>query len=82
MTDAERIERVSKPVRCPTCGHSPVASILWGLPVFSEKLEKDLDAGRMTLGGCIVSGDDPEWKCQKCGVVIYRRSPSRCASGC
>ena len=72
VTDAERIGRVRKPAKCPTCGHSPVASILCGRPAFSKELEADLEAGRVTLGGCCVSDDDPAWECGKCGAVIYR----------
>jgi hypothetical protein len=73
VTTPRRIERVTQPKRCPKCGHSPVAEILWGMPASSEKLDADLEAGRVTLGGCIVSDDDPAWKCKECGVVIYRR---------
>jgi len=77
VSDAERIERVSKPVRCPNCDHSPVASILWGMPASSQKLDEDLKAGRVTLGGCCVSGDDPAWECRKCGVAIHHKRPRR-----
>jgi predicted RNA-binding Zn-ribbon protein involved in translation (DUF1610 family) len=69
----QRLERATRPAKCPNCGHSPVAEILWGMPAFSEKLEADLKAGRVKLGGCIVSDDDPAWECQKCGVAIYRK---------
>ncbi len=40
---------------------------MYGLPADMDKLEKELDAGKVTLGGCCVSGDSPEWECNKCG---------------
>jgi hypothetical protein len=43
-----------------------VASILYGLPVFNEKLERKLDAGEIVLGGCVVRGNDPIWHCIPC----------------
>jgi hypothetical protein len=72
VTTHQRIERATKPAKCPVCNHRPLASILYGLPAFSERLDDDLKAGRVTLGGCCVSNDDPSWACSKCGVDIYR----------
>ena len=44
-----------------------MASILYGLPDFSDTLVKELDAGHIALGGCIVFGGDPKWQCKACG---------------
>jgi hypothetical protein len=55
------------PTECPACGGPRVASILYGLPDFSPELDRELDAGRIVLGGCIVCDDDPEWACEDCG---------------
>jgi hypothetical protein len=33
----------------------------------TDDLQKDLDAGRVVLGGCIVSDDDPSRECNGCG---------------
>ena len=52
---------------CPKCGSDSVAAILWGMPAYSEQLESDLEEGRVVLGGCCVTGDDPEWHCNACG---------------
>lgn len=52
---------------CPECGSYGVAAILWGMPAFSEQLERDLDEGRVVIGGCCVTGVDPEWHCNDCG---------------
>jgi hypothetical protein len=51
---------------CPKCGAGHVASILYGLPEFSEELRHELDAKQIVLGGCVVEGDDPQWRCNEC----------------
>jgi rubrerythrin len=56
-----------KPDVCPMCGSERVAEIPYGLPDFSEELERALDAGEVVLGGCVVTGDDPSWRCVECG---------------
>ena len=61
------------PDQCPTCGHSPVATILWGLPDFkSPGLQSSMEAGKIVWGGCIVGNDDPTWQCIKCGQSIWK----------
>jgi ribosomal protein L37AE/L43A len=47
---------------CPLCGASEVSRIGYGLPRFTA----DLTAGRVVLGGCDISGDDPVWLCRAC----------------
>lgn len=32
--------------QCPKCGSENVAEILWGLPMFSPTLEKDLEESK------------------------------------
>lgn len=72
-----RTERAKRPEKCPNCNRRSVATILYGLPAFDPKLDQDLRAGRVILGGCCVSDDDPAWQCNKCGSTIYRRRPGR-----
>lgn len=55
-----------KKPNCPQCNSKNVAWILWGLPADMESLEKELDQGRIVLGGCLVSNNDPKWKCNDC----------------
>lgn len=59
--------------QCPQCGSSNVAKILWGMPAFSEELERELDEGRIVLGGCCISGADPDWHCNDCGCEFGER---------
>lgn len=73
---AIRCESKIKPRKCPACDSSRIAEILYGYPAFSAKLEKDLNAGRIILGGCCVSDDDPAWQCVDCQMVIYKNTLS------
>jgi len=57
----------SRPSKCPQCGSLRVAAILYGLPIFDDGLRRDLEAGRVVLGGCCVSNDSPAWRCLACG---------------
>ena len=68
-----RHESKRTPPMGPTCGSSRIANILYGMPDFDDKLEKDLDSGRITLGGCCITNDDPEWQCADCQTVIYKK---------
>jgi hypothetical protein len=56
-----------KPEVCPKCRSERVAEIRYGLPDFSEELERELEAGEVVLGGCVVTGGDPSWHCVECG---------------
>jgi len=62
----------NKPRKCPECGSISIASILYGMPFLDEKLQADLDNGRVVLGGCCRTDNDPVWKCNSCGIEFYR----------
>lgn len=66
-----------KPEKCPSCGGKKIADILWGMPDFSPELEDDMEKGRIVLGGCVVTGDDPEWECTACQTRIYREKEEK-----
>ncbi len=70
----ERIERARKPVKCPRCGFTPVATILYGMPRFDDELEKQMEAKKIVLGGCCIGADDPVWHCTECELEIYRKA--------
>ena len=70
---AVRYESKGKPRKCPSCSSHRVARILYGMPIFSTKLEKDLSAGRIILGGCCITDDDPEWQCVDCKMMIHKK---------
>ena len=60
-----------KPKRCPKCGFSPVASILYGMPAHNEKLKRKFEDTSLVLGGCVVGYDDPKWQCTNCDSEFY-----------
>ena len=54
-----------KPDACPSCGASEVLRIVYGLP--DQELAEEARLGKVALGGCVITGEDPEWQCAKCG---------------
>lgn len=41
-----------KPCKCAVCGHTPVAEILYEMPVPSEELCKQEQEGKIVIAGC------------------------------
>lgn len=37
------------------------------MPYFSEEERQQVEAGKIVLGGCVLTGDDPDWQCVDCG---------------
>ena len=58
---------IKKPKNCSQCGSKKIAEILYGMPAYSDELQRDLDLGKVVLGGCGVSDDDLLWQCVDCG---------------
>lgn len=65
----------SKPRSCPSCGHRPVATILYGYPIESKVIEDRVAAGLLDYGGCVKPQPAPRWKCTKCGQKIFSSKP-------
>jgi len=60
----------AKAQACPACQHSIVPiPIVHGYP--SPGLFEDAEAGRVQLGGCVVTDDDPKWACPDCGAGLF-----------
>ena len=51
---------------CPKCNSTNVAKYLWGLRMLSDQLLRDIEEGRVILGGCIIYGEDPKFHCNDC----------------
>ena len=62
-----RRTKIGERHRCPRCASRNVARILRGYPIFSDDLQARLDQGELVLGGCLVMGDDPDFRCHTCG---------------
>jgi hypothetical protein len=58
------MKKKRKPVQCPDCGSTDVRRILYGLrPAPDPELERQ---GKIVLGGCCVTDDDPDFLCGEC----------------
>lgn len=62
-----------KQTRCSKCDSHKVARIIYGMPDFTERLEKLEEQGKIVFGGCSVSGNDPKYECTECGTGYYKR---------
>lgn len=55
---------------CPKCGSKSSAEIMYGYPDFkNKKLEKDIQEGKVALGGCVVFDEEEQAtrRCNDCG---------------
>lgn len=77
ITDFETWHKTAKSnkpkMKCSKCDSVKIARILYGFPMFDDKLEKQIDRGTITLGGCCVTGNDPKYECMSCGVQFYKQ---------
>ena len=64
--------RVKKPRTCLECGSKRIAKILYGMPAFSDELERDIKSGKIVLGGCVITDEDPIWQCVDCGKSYFK----------
>ena len=53
-------------IKCPRCGSKNTARILYGMPVYSEEMERKLNEGKLYLGGCCVTDNGPTRHCSEC----------------
>jgi len=56
-------------IRCPRCKARAGIAIFRGYPA-PDSMDDLLEAsrkGEVYLGGCLVSGDGPDWHCRACG---------------
>lgn len=66
---------VSK-ITCPNCNSANTCRILYGLAEPTEKLMHDLDAGKVHLGGCIMTNYDPNRHCNDCEIDFDTKAPN------
>lgn len=55
---------------CPACARARLVPILYGLPT-SDLGDREA-AMEIVLGGCCVTGNDPELQCLGCGARFMR----------
>lgn len=69
----KKIYENRKPRKCPNCGYKIIANVLYGEPIFTDKLEAELAAGKTVIGGCCeISGGSPKWHCTHCNTDIFK----------
>lgn len=61
---------------CPNCNSKNTCRILYGLVGLDNKLNEDLEAGRVHLGGCEVSDEDPNRHCNDCELDFDTKAPN------
>lgn len=54
--------------KCPYCNSTELWKYLYGEPTY------DYDKDKYVLGGCEITGNQPTYKCKKCGKDIYPES--------
>jgi nitrite reductase/ring-hydroxylating ferredoxin subunit len=59
------IQHKEAPDSCPKCGNKSIDFILYGLPDLSV-IDAELKSGKVTLGGCVLFEDSPQWRCNSC----------------
>ena len=62
-------------ISCPHCGSTNTCRIMYGMPALTDKLERDLNAGKISLGGCIISFNDPNRHCNECETDFDTKAP-------
>lgn len=60
-----------KPAKCPKCGSNRIAEFRYGTKTLTIDIQKDIDNGKVVLGGCCQTGFDPLWYCNSCQTEIY-----------
>lgn len=50
---------------CPDCGQHEVVPIRYGFPTVEAC--REAEQGSLVLGGCVITGRDPNWACKVCG---------------
>ena len=53
-------------IKCPKCGSTNIARYLWGMPSFTPDLQEEIKQGKIILGGCCITEQDPQYHCNNC----------------
>lgn len=59
-------------MKCPKCGSKKLAPIIYGMPAFDEEMKQKLDNKEVVLGGCCISGAEPQYHCFGCGKDVCK----------
>jgi predicted RNA-binding Zn-ribbon protein involved in translation (DUF1610 family) len=56
------------PRACPQCGSTDAVRIVYGYPTV-ELFEAE-QRGEVSLGGCVVGNESPDYACRSCGAAL------------
>ena len=60
------VKNIRAQIKCPRCGSTQIARILYGMPAFDEDLVAQINAGKIHIGGCCITGFDAKYYCNDC----------------
>lgn len=59
--------KIYSTVKCPKCGKGKLSKLLWGMPAYTEELQKDIESGKTRLAGCCITKENPaRYYCRWC----------------
>ena len=58
--------KIYSTVKCPKCRKGKLSKLLWGMPVFTEELQKDIELGKVRLAGCMINEKSTRYYCRFC----------------
>ena len=69
-------------IACPACGATgePIP-VVYGMPGPDGDLLAASERGEVVLGGCSLTGDDPEWACATCREPVAIRVATQATDG-
>ena len=60
------MRKYKKNLICPKCQSDNIAHYQYGLVEMYPELKKNIDKGKVVLGGCCITNDDPDRHCNDC----------------
>jgi hypothetical protein len=60
--------REARPRACSKCGSTDAVRIVYGYPTID--LFQAEQRGEVSLGGCIVGNEPPDYACRSCGAAL------------
>ncbi len=63
-------------ISCPNCNSSNTCRIIYGMPDYTDKLEHDLETGKVHLGGCVITDIAPDRHCNECEIDFEKKAPN------
>ena len=68
-------------MKCPFCGSTHLAPIIFGLPDYTEELVRRVENEEVYLGGCLIMDGYPQYHCFACGQNVGKRPVLRSRRG-